>query len=71
MPTRDPALSAFHNRIRLLHSIDMHELVNAGVLEIGDRTGWRDFRTNPCQWFIRASDDYAEKVWTIMEARGS
>jgi hypothetical protein len=62
-------LHDFHNRLRVLTSIDMHELVDAGVIERGDVTEWGRFTRDPFRWLIRADDASAEKLWTIIEKR--
>ena len=62
-------ISEFHNNLRRLLNIDMHELVTAGVIEPGDMKAWGEFRDNPWRWFITASDSRALKVWKIMERR--
>ena len=63
----------FHNALRILLNIDYHEMEQAGV-EFGDshtdrEKGWAKFRDNPHRWFIQASDEDANCVWKIIEAR--
>lgn len=55
----------FHNRLRILASIDLYELEDAGV----SMSEWLDFRVDPWLWFIRASDADAQAVWGIMQRR--
>lgn len=59
----------FHNALRIMASIDMADLVNAGALSDDDTGGWQAFVKNPWSWFIRAGDDEAAAVWRIIVAR--
>jgi len=61
----------FHNALRVLTSIDKHELVEAGVIDSSEtgHSEWIAFRDDPFRWFIRADDDGAAKLWTIIERR--
>jgi hypothetical protein len=61
--------AAFHNALRILTSIDRHELEAAGAMEHGDDKAWTAFRGDPFRWFIRADDGKAGKVWAIIEQR--
>lgn len=63
----DPEFAAFHNRLRLMLSIDFHQLVEAGVMDANDHRGWAAFSENPWRSLIRMDDERAEKVWRIME----
>lgn len=61
----------FHNALRILTSIDKHELVEAGIID-NSETGhsrWMAFRDHPFRWFILASDTKASKLWAIIERR--
>lgn len=60
-------LQEFHNALRILRSIDRHELEEAG-LQLTDNQ-WLIFCHGPHDWFLRASDDEARKVWKIIEER--
>jgi len=62
-------LDEFHNSLRILTSIDMHELEHAGVITRGDVNAWGTFRRDPYRWFIRADDEKAAKVWAIILRR--
>ncbi len=66
-------LSEFHSRIRLLHNLDFHELVAAGVLDddAGGEADWRSFRDNPCAFFVRVDDITAERLWALCECRSA
>lgn len=61
----------FHNSLRILTSIDKHELIEAGVLDHSepDHSVWIAFRDDPFRWLIRADDETAAKLWTIIERR--
>lgn len=61
----------FENGLRILISIDMSELEDAGAIARGDKTSWEKFRDNPWRWLIRVDDDTAAAVWTIIERRSS
>ena len=62
-------LREFHNALRLILNIDMHELVEAGVIAKDDKQAWNRFRLNPYRWLIMAPDDAADKLWALMEKR--
>ena len=62
-------LAEFHNALRILTSVDRHELVAAGVMRHGDHNAWGTFRRDPFRWLIRADDAAAHKLWRIVEAR--
>ena len=64
-------LRVFHNRLRILTSIDLFELVAVGVLDRDDLSGWAAFNRNPHSWFIRCSDEQAAKLWGIIKQRES
>lgn len=70
-PEADGALRDFHNRLRILSSIDFHELVQAGVVtdDADGEAEWKAFRGNPWRWFIVCGDDEAEKLWALIEKR--
>lgn len=62
-------LRRFHNALRIMLSIDRHEMVAAGVLTADDQAGWRAFRENPTRWMIVASDEQKEGLFSIIEKR--
>lgn len=62
-------LRVFHNRLRILSSIDRHELVEAGILTNEPSSRWNSFVSNPYLWLIRCSDDDALKIWAIIRRR--
>lgn len=61
----DPEMRLFHNRLRVMRSIDLADLNEAGV----DGRTWDAFRDDPYAWFIRASDADVAKVWGIIANR--
>ena len=65
------ALDDFHNRLRIMVGIDMHELVEAGAIAANDRNAWESFRLDPYRFFIRADDDTAAKIWSVIERRAT
>lgn len=64
-------LRDFHNGLRILTSIDMHELVEAKVIEADDEAEWAAFRKDPHRWMILADDDQADALWSVMKKRGA
>lgn len=69
--TRQSDLADFHNRLRILGSIDFHELVAAGAIT-DDNWGeieWTHFRLNPYRYFIAADDDVCQRIWQVIERR--
>lgn len=61
----------FHNGLRILSSIDFHELAAVGAIT-DDAEGeieWNHFRQNPWRYFITADDDCAEKIWAVVSRR--
>jgi hypothetical protein len=54
-------LEQFHNGIRLLYSIDAHEL--------GNPSWWEKFRDDPPQFFIRCDDERAAHIFAVMKKR--
>ena len=59
----------FHNALRILTSIDRHELEAAGVIKAGEHNAWGTFTRDPFRWFIKADDTTAAKIWAIIERR--
>ena len=57
----------FQNRVRIFHSIDRHELDEAGY-PIGD-VDWSRFKASPLQFFILADEEKANVIWSIIKAR--
>ena len=57
----------FHKSLRLLTTVDMQELVDAGVMLPDDRATWKAFRADPARWLLRANDDTAHAVWKAMQ----
>ena len=62
-------LREFHNGLRILLNIDMHELEEAGVIAKDDMQDWYKFRRDPFRWLITAPDEAAERLWALMEKR--
>lgn len=59
----------FHNALRIMASLDEHELVAASVIESDDKGAWGDFTADPYRWFIRAADQDAVKLWALIQSR--
>ena len=57
----------FQNRVRIFHSIDRHELDEAGY-PIGD-VDWSRFKARPLQFFILADEEKVNVIWSIVRAR--
>lgn len=62
-------LRDFHNGLRIMISIDRDELENADVLARNDHNAWAAFQRDPYRWMIRADDETAGKLWSIIERR--
>ena len=73
-------LAEFHNGLRLLRSIDLHELQAVGLwTEAHPKTEtreagyawnrWLSFQEQPHDFFIRCDDETAAKIWAAMEKR--
>ncbi len=56
-------INEFHNGLRILRSIDAHEL--------GNPDWWPEFRRDPYWFFIMCGDDDAAKIWDVMVRRGA
>lgn len=59
----------FLNALRVLHSLDFDDLVNAGVMRADAHRAWETFRANPTVWVLRADDATAEKLWVMVKRR--
>ncbi len=57
----------FHNALRILINIDRDDLLQAGIQL--DNEEWHSFRADPYRWFIRASDQHAHELWSIIQER--
>ena len=67
----EPRMSAecarFVNGLKILRSIDLHELEEVGIELRG--IGWEVFMRDPFRWMIRASDADRERLWRVIEGR--
>jgi hypothetical protein len=59
--------ATFINRLRICHSIDLHELEAAGLRLDGKR--WHEFRSNPYVFLMRCDDPTADAIWRVIQAR--
>jgi hypothetical protein len=59
----------FENRLKVLHSLDRHELVEAGLGHMADDRHWVAFREKPAAWLLNAEDHNAAAVWALVESR--
>lgn len=59
----------FVNGLRILHNLDRHELVEAGVLDAGDTEGWWAFQAQPPLQVMRMGDERLNKLWPLVEVR--
>lgn len=74
-------LHDFHNRLRIMRSIDRRELEAAGVIDVPrgmdvyegcmrePNAKWARFERDPFDFLIRADDPTAQAIWSIIEAR--
>ena len=53
-------LGRFLNRLRILRSLDQHEV---------PAVWWHQFRDDPYEYLIRCPDDEAEHIWTALRKR--
>lgn len=56
-------LEQFHNGLRILRSIDAHE--------IGNPDWWPAFQRDPYGFFVRCADETADVIWAAMVKRGA
>lgn len=68
-PENETELRVFHNRLRILTSIDKHEMVDAGVIDGDEPLQWTNFWHDPYKWFICCPDDQASKLFGIIQKR--
>ena len=59
----------FRNCLNILHSIDRHELVEAGAIGADDFPMWNLFVNHPVSFFVLCEDARAEKIWRVIERR--
>lgn len=57
----------FVNALRILCSIDRHELTEAGV-PMGDEQ-WNAFRRNPVAVLVHSDEERIARIWSIIERR--
>ena len=57
-------LRAFSNALRILHSLDFHEIEATGF-----GGNWTAFRDDPARYFLRASDADAAAIWAAIKKR--
>jgi hypothetical protein len=65
----DLARDRFMNSLRILHSIDEHELAAVGVKFGEFGFTWESFRNNPSRALMAASDYTADRICDIIERR--
>lgn len=72
------SLTRFHNALRILHNLDLADMVEADVLpkysdgnfnSAGVIGMFTEFRRDPTGWFIRATDHQQERLWALIESR--
>lgn len=54
----------FHNALRILRSIDFHE-----VEDFMASQEYVDFRRNPANYFLSTDDEKAAMLWAVIEGR--
>lgn len=55
--------AVFHNTLRKLLNLDHTDVPFLNL------TQWGKFQGDPFRFFIRADDETANKIWTVLEAR--
>jgi hypothetical protein len=58
-----PEFRRFHNALRIMLSIDRHELPPLSPSE------WFDFSRDPYRFYIAASDANKAAIWSLIESR--
>lgn len=61
--------SRFFNALRIMYSLDMHELVDAGVIDGGHSGPFLRFSKDPLRECLRYDDDRQEKLFALIESR--
>lgn len=64
----DMTFDDFHNRLRILSSIDAHELRDLDT-DIWTAAEYAKFRDNPWSYFIKADDEVAVMIWNVIAKR--
>jgi hypothetical protein len=59
----------FMNALRILHSIDKHELTDVGIRFGEFGLTWEQFRNNPARALILATDYETDRICDIIERR--
>lgn len=62
----------FHNRLRILRSIDKHEFDSALAhceLLPSNEAAWQSFQKDPFHWLVAARDEWARAVFSIVRER--
>lgn len=63
----------FFNACMLLMNIDMHELVDAGIIKAGNvdngGTSWKRFNDEPLTFLAKIDDVKRDALWKLIEAR--
>ena len=62
-------MAEFHNMLRIMVNLDRPDLEAAGIIPRGDHNAWGSFRRDPFRWFIRADDQTARKLFTLIQNR--
>ncbi|WP_158811212.1 hypothetical protein [Beijerinckia sp. L45] len=57
------------NFLCILHSLDRHELIGAGVLHPSDLDGWLSFRDGPYRAYLALDSAREEKCFTLVQTR--
>ena len=59
----------FSNALRIMTSLDRHELVGAGVIAAEDAAGWCGFAGDPFRAVLRFDDERQQRLWALIESR--
>lgn len=62
-------LEQFHNGLRILLNLDLHDLVAFGVIDTGDFVAWKSYQASPWSWMIRADEGRSRNLWALMQTR--
>lgn len=61
--------ATFFNRLKILRSLDRHELVEAGCLNLAPDS-WKYFRADPLLGIIQMSDAQRAALFQLIQKRG-
>jgi len=64
-------LREFHSTLRVLATLNMQDLVDAGAIDQSDDAAWNAFKADPLLWILCADERCSVGLWRAMERRAS